>query len=36
VTDCANVAVARYFHIPTIFSFDKVYPKSFGLKLASA
>jgi predicted nucleic acid-binding protein len=36
VTDCANVAVARYFHIPTIFSFDKVYAKRFGLKLASA
>jgi predicted nucleic acid-binding protein len=33
VTDCANVAVARCFHIPTIFSFDKVYPKSFGLEL---
>ena len=35
VTDCANVAVARRFQISTIFSFDKVYAKSFGLKLAS-
>ena len=33
VTDCANIAVARYFHIPTIFSFDKVYPEGFGLEL---
>jgi len=34
-TDCANVAVARRFYIPTIFGFDKVYPKSFGLELVS-
>lgn len=34
VTDCANVAVMREYHIPAIFSFDKVYPKSFGLKIA--
>lgn len=34
VIDCANVAVMRGFNIPTIFSFDKVYPKVFGLKLA--
>jgi predicted nucleic acid-binding protein len=34
ITDCANVAVARRnFYIPTIFSFDKIYPKSFGLEL---
>jgi predicted nucleic acid-binding protein len=33
VTDCANVAVIRRFHIPTIFSFDKVCPKRFGLEL---
>lgn len=36
VTDCANVAVLRRFSIPAIFSFDKVYPKSFGLKLAGS
>jgi predicted nucleic acid-binding protein len=35
VTDCANVAVTRLFHIPEIFSFDKTYPKRFGLKLAA-
>ena len=35
ITDCANVAVARQFNIPTIFSFDQVYSKSFGLKMAS-
>lgn len=34
VVDCANVAVVRRFNIPAIFSFDQVYPKKFGLKLA--
>lgn len=34
--DCANVAVMRRFEIPIIFSFDQVYPKKFGLKLASS
>ncbi len=33
VTDCANVAVMQRFEIPKIFSFDKIYPKKFGLKL---
>lgn len=32
-TDCANVAVMRRFHIPTVFSFDKAYGKQFGVKL---
>jgi predicted nucleic acid-binding protein len=36
VVDCANVAVVRQFAIPTIFSFDHVYPKKFGVKLAGA
>ncbi|MCB0037228.1 MAG: PIN domain-containing protein [Anaerolineales bacterium] len=31
VIDCSNVAVMRQFSIPTIFSFDKVYAKTFGL-----
>ena len=35
VTDCANVVVMRQYQIPTIFSFDKVYPKAFGLKPAA-
>lgn len=35
VTDCANVVVVRQYRIPTIFSFDKVYPKTFGLKPAA-
>lgn len=34
LTDCANVAVIRKFKIPLIFSFDKVYPKQFGIKMA--
>ncbi len=34
VTDCANVAVIRRLDIPTIFSFDQVYPKNFHLKVA--
>jgi predicted nucleic acid-binding protein len=34
VTDFANVAVVRQFDIATIFSFDRVYPQKFGLKLA--
>lgn len=33
LTDCANVAVIRQFEIPTIFSFDKVYPKQFGIQV---
>jgi predicted nucleic acid-binding protein len=36
VTDCANVAVVRRFNIPTIFSFDKVYPKGFEVELISS
>lgn len=32
MTDCANVVVMQKFNIPTIFSFDKVYTKQFGLK----
>lgn len=35
VTDCANVAVMRQFQIPTIFSFDRVYSKAFGLESAA-
>lgn len=35
VTDCANVAVIRRFNIPTIFSFDKVYSRDFGLQTAT-
>lgn len=35
VTDCANVAVMDYFNIPEIFSFDRVYAKAFGLKVAT-
>lgn len=34
LTDCANVAVIRQFEIPMIFSFDKVYPKQFGIPMA--
>lgn len=34
LTDCANVAVIRQFEIPTIFSFDKVYPKLFDIPVA--
>ena len=33
MTDCGNVAIMRYFGIETIFSFDKVYPKSFNISL---
>lgn len=36
VTDCANVTVIRRFQIPSIFSFDKVYERSFKLKLTQA
>lgn len=35
VTDCANVVVMRQYQIPTIFSFDQVYPKAFGLTPAA-
>lgn len=31
VVDCVNVAVMKELEIPTIFSFDRVYPKDFGL-----
>jgi predicted nucleic acid-binding protein len=34
--DCANVTVMRQLSIPTIFSFDEVYSKKFGLRLAQA
>lgn len=34
-TDCANVAVSQSLQVPLIFSFDQVYPKTFGLQLAS-
>jgi predicted nucleic acid-binding protein len=32
VIDCANVVVIRRFTIPQIFSFDKVYSTTFGVK----
>ena len=32
MVDCTNVAVARYYSIPTIFGFDRFYTK-FGLAL---
>lgn len=32
-TDCANVVVMQRFKVPTIFSFDKAYPKQFGVSL---
>jgi predicted nucleic acid-binding protein len=32
VTDCANVTILRRLKIPKIFSFDKVYPKKFGIE----
>ena len=35
VTDCANVAILKRLNIPEIFSFDKVYSKSFGLQMIS-
>ena|SRR5579864_3425884 len=35
MTDCANVAVVHHFGIPTIFSFDKVYKRDFGLQMAA-
>jgi predicted nucleic acid-binding protein len=35
VVDCANVAVMRKFQIPTIFSFDQIYAKKFGVKMAT-
>jgi predicted nucleic acid-binding protein len=30
--DCSNVVVMRAYKIPTIFSFDEVYHKKFGLQ----
>jgi predicted nucleic acid-binding protein len=33
MTDCANVAVVKFFEIPNIFGFDKFYAKQFGIKL---
>ena len=33
VVDCSNVAVMRQFDISTIFSFDKVYWKTFKLSV---
>ena len=36
VTDCANVAVMQRFGMSSIFSFDKIYPKKFGLKLVGS
>lgn len=35
VTDCANVAVAREFEIPHLFSFDAAYSRDFGLHLVA-
>lgn len=32
ITDCANVAIMEHFQIHKIFSFDKVYPKTFNLE----
>ncbi len=34
VVDCTNVVIMRRFNIPKIFSFDQVYTKTFGLKIA--
>lgn len=31
--DCVNVVVCRKFNISHIFSFDKAYPKYFGIEL---
>lgn len=36
VVDCANIAVIRQFYIPSIFSFDKVYPNKFGVKFTKS
>ena len=33
MTDCANIAVANLFKIPTIFSFDKFYAKQSGIQV---
>lgn len=33
--DCANATVMRRLSIPMIFSFDKVYTKKFGLRMAA-
>jgi len=35
VTDCGNVIVMDYFNIPEIFSFDRVYSKTFKLSMAA-
>jgi predicted nucleic acid-binding protein len=34
-TDCANAAVCRQLDLTHIFSFDRVYPKSFGIALVA-
>jgi predicted nucleic acid-binding protein len=31
--DCCNAVVAKYFSVTVILSFDKAYPKDFGLQL---
>lgn len=31
--DCANVVVMRHYGIQTIASFDKAYPKQYGVRL---
>ena len=33
VTDCINAAVCKRLNLSQIYSFDKVYPKAFGIKL---
>jgi predicted nucleic acid-binding protein len=32
--DCVNAVVARYFDIPSVFTFDGFYTKKMGLKAA--
>lgn len=32
MVDCGNVAIARRFGIPRIFSFDRFYERKFGIK----
>jgi predicted nucleic acid-binding protein len=34
VLDCSNITVMQKFNVPSIASFDKVYKKSFGLKVS--
>lgn len=36
ITDCASVTVVRQFNIPTIFRFDQVYTKTFGVPSETA